>query len=106
LASSGDGFILGGARTEPTVALETKTGAKDAGFIFDPALDEQMVAENLGNRTVFLKHLTPFPGLFWKTIEEIESRSIWIHRVLNLKKLPGNPRAKQPAKPRTAGRQA
>jgi hypothetical protein len=30
-----------------------------------------------------LEHFTAFPGLFRETVEEIESRSVWIHRVVS-----------------------
>jgi hypothetical protein len=92
LAGPGDHLVLGGTRAEPTVSLEAETGAESAGLVLDPALNEEVVPENLGHRTVFLKHFTPFPGLLGKAVEEIEGRSVWIHLVWNWKKLPGTQR--------------
>ena len=37
-----------------------------AGFVLDAALDEEVVAKNLGDGTVFLKHVTAFAGVFWE----------------------------------------
>ncbi len=51
-----------------------------AGLILHAALDEQMVAENLGDGAVALEGLAAFAGFFGKAVEEIECRSVWIHR--------------------------
>ena len=81
LAGPGDQLVLGGAGAEPTVPLQAEAGAEGAGFVFDAALDEKVVSENLGDGAVFLQHLAPFSGFLGKTVEEIEGRSVWIHRV-------------------------
>jgi hypothetical protein len=74
--SSGAIASIGGA--EPA---EAEAGAECAGFIFNTALDEEMIAENLGYGSVFLKHFTPLAGFLGKAVEEIQCRSVWIHRV-------------------------
>jgi hypothetical protein len=44
-------------------------------------LDEEVVAENLGDGTVFLQHFAAVSGFLGETVEEIESGSVWIHRI-------------------------
>ena len=61
LAGAGDDVVLGGAGSEPAVALEAQAGAEGAGFVLDAALDEKVVAENLGDGAVLLQHFTSFP---------------------------------------------
>jgi hypothetical protein len=39
-----------------------------------------MVAENLGDSTVFLKHFTAFAGFLRETVEKVECGSVGIHR--------------------------
>jgi hypothetical protein len=52
----------------------------DAGFVFHAALDEQVVAEDLGDTTVLLQRFSALSCFHGEAIEEIESGSIWIHR--------------------------
>jgi hypothetical protein len=81
LAGSGDQLVLGGTRSEPAVPLKAETGAEGAGLVLDTALNEKVVAENLGNGSVFLQHFASFSGFLGEAVEEIEGRSVWIHRV-------------------------
>jgi hypothetical protein len=39
-----------------------------------------VIAENLGDATVFLKHFPAFSGIHRKAVEKVESGSIGIHR--------------------------
>ena len=61
LAGAGDDVVLGGAGSEPAIALEAQAGAEGAGFVLDAALDEEVVAENLGDGAVLLQHFTSLP---------------------------------------------
>ena len=81
LACAGDDFVFGGAGAEPPVALQAEAGAEGAGFVFDATLNEEMVSEDLGDSTVPLEEFSAFSGFLGETVEEIESGSIWIHRV-------------------------
>ena len=83
-------LVFGGAGAEPAVALKAEAGAEGAGLVLDAALDEKVIAENLGDGTVFLEHLTSFSGILRETVEEIEGRSVWIHRVWSGKNYPEN----------------
>jgi hypothetical protein len=63
--------------------LEAEAGAENAGFVLDAALDEKVVAEDLCHRSILLEHFPTLSCVLGETVEEIESRSIWIHRVWN-----------------------
>lgn len=50
-----------------------------SGFVFDAPLNEEVVAEDLSDGSIFLKHVTAFACFFWEGIEEIECGAIRIH---------------------------
>ena len=79
LAGTGDDLVLGGAGSEPAVALEAEAGAEGAGFIFDAALDEEVVAENLCNSAVLLQQFAAFSRFFGEAVEKVECGAVWIH---------------------------
>ena len=81
LAGAGDEFVFRGAGAEPAVSLEAQAGAERAGFVLHPPLDEKVVAENLGDGTVFLQHFAAFPRFLGETVQKIESGSVRVHRV-------------------------
>ena len=80
LACSRDKLVLGGAGSEPAVALQAEGSAVRAGLILDATLDEKMISKDLGNCPILLKHVAPATGIFREGIEEIESGAIRIHK--------------------------
>jgi hypothetical protein len=64
-----------------------------AGLVFDAALDEKVVSENLGDGSVLLEHVTTLAGFLREGVEEIEGGSIGIHWLVemgvNAAKMPG-----------------
>ena len=73
---SGQILVFRGASPEPPVALEAEVHAVYAVRIFHTALNIQMIAKDLRNRSVFLELLAAQTDFFRKGIEKVQGSPI------------------------------